>query len=232
MKGGFLVITILSLALIAFSCTNNPGYIVLGSPDAANSVGAAIQHVNEAKEVGITIMATPTVAQLLNAVLQVPAVSNSTKSTISTILDLLPELDDWLAEIPGETLQAVDRIMSDVSELETVSAARDYLEDAVASGDYDAQEWLPEALEFGIDLLDAGEDTIYNAGWAPYSNPPLVGFNVTELWRKGLQGAIEGAVGATLADIAPATYAVKIGGVVGAVDSSIADLISQLSGWW
>jgi uncharacterized membrane protein len=55
---------------------------------------------------------------------------------------------------------------------------------------------------------------------------------VSQLWKEALQGGVEGAVGCALAGIAPYDYGVKIGGVVGAVDSSIADFIDQLADWW
>jgi hypothetical protein len=122
--------------------------------------------------------------------------------------------------------------MGNVTELETVSNATDFLQEAIDSGQYDGYEWLPKALQFGIDMLEAGNDTIYNPEWIHYTQEPLVGFNVSRLWKEALQGSIEGAVGCALAGIAPDDYGVKIGGVVGAVSSSIADFIDQLIGYW
>jgi hypothetical protein len=180
----------------------------------------------------ITILTTPTVEQLLNAAREVEDISSATKTKIQYVLDLLPGLDGWLAEIPDETWQALDEIMGNVTDLETVALTRSFLQDAIDSGEYDDYEWLPEALEFGIGMLDAGENTIYNSGWAPYDDPPLIGFNVSQLWKEDLEGGIAGAVGCALDDAVPDQYAVGIGGVVGAVDSSIADLIDQLSSWW
>jgi hypothetical protein len=227
MKRGLVVIIILSLAIMAFAC-GNPSQIDVDAPHASSVVGAVETHSGEI----IETYTTPTVEQLLNAALEVEAISSSTKISINIILGLLPELDGWLSEIPDETWQAIDQIMSSVEELETVSATRDFLQDAVDSGNYSDHEWLPEALQFGIDLLDAGENTIYNSGWAPYTEEPLVGFNVSRLWKAGLEGGIAGAVGAALADVAPAQYVIGIGGCIGAVDSSIADFIDQLSDWW
>lgn len=232
MKRGLVVIAILSVALMAFSCSTEGAFIPTAY-GASGTTGETLQNIDEAKAAGpfMTIMATPTVGELLNAVLELD-VSNSTKTTISYVLDLLPELDGWLAEIPGETLLAIDEFMGNVTELETVSNATDFLQEAIDSGQYDGYEWLPEALDFGISLLAAGEDTVYDPEWFPYAEDPLVGFNVSQLWKEALRGGIAGAVGATLAGIAPDTYALRIGGVVGAVNSSIADIISQLSGWW
>jgi hypothetical protein len=227
MRKGLVVMMTLSLALVAFSCTPG-GIIVLDAGDHADIVEGVIGNSGEI----ITILATPTVEQLLSAARQVPAISSSTNTSIKYVLDLLPELEGWLADIPGETLQAIDEIIYNVTQLETVPAATDFLQDAIDSHQYDDYEWLPEALEFGIDLLEAGENTIYSPGWAPYAEEPLVGFNVSQLWRKDLEGGIAGAVGCALAGDAPEQYAVRIGGVVGGVDSSMANLISQLTEWW
>lgn len=227
MKKGLVVIMALSLALGASSCVPS-NIIVLDASDHADIMGGVIGNSDEI----ITILTTPTVEELLNAAREAPAISNSTKTSIKYVLDLLPELEEWLAEIPAETWQAIDEIMGNVTELETIAATIDVLQEAIDSGQYDGYEWLPEALEFGIDLLEAGEDTIYSPGWPPYAEDPLVGFNVSRLWKEDLEGGIAGAVGGALAGIAPYDYGLKIGGVVGAVDSSIADLIGQLTDWW
>jgi hypothetical protein len=226
MKRALAVIMILSLALMASSCQQG-GIIVLGANDNTRVMEETMGNAGDIVEV----FTTPTVEQVLNTALEL-AIDNSTKSRISIILDFLPELDGWLAEIPGETLLAIDEIMGNVTDLETVSNATDFLQGAIGSGRYDGYEWLPEALDFGIDLLGAGANTIYNPGWSPYEAQPLVGFNVSQLWKEALQGGIEGAVGCALAGIAPDEYGVKIGGVVGAVHSSIADFIDQLADWW
>jgi hypothetical protein len=227
MKRGLAVIMILSLALMASSCQTG-NVIVLGASDHARVMGDVIGNGGDI----VNVLTTPTVEQVLNTALGLDAIGNLTKSRISIILDFLPELDGWLAGIPGETLLAIDEIMGNVTELETVTATTSFLQGAIASGQYDGYEWLPEALEFGKLLLEAGEDTIYNPEWSPYAEEPLVGFNVSRLWKEDLRGGIEGAVGCALAGIAPDEYGVKIGGVVGAVDSSIADFIDQLADWW
>lgn len=232
MKRGLVVVMILCLALMAFSCSTEGGVIPTAA-GASGAIGATMDNLNEAKNgLSTTIMATPTVEELLNAVLGLPDVSNSTKTTINYVLDLLPELEGWIEGIPAETRQAIAEIMGNVTELETVSNATDFLQGKINSHQYDGYEWLPEALGFGIQLLGAGVTTIYDPGWSPYAEDPLVGFNVSELWKEGLEGGIAGAVGAALADIAPDTYAIRIGGVVGAIDSSLADLIDQLADWW
>ena len=235
MKKGLVVIILLSLALMASSCGPSDR-IVLGASDHTDVVGGVINNVDMIEItslMGITILTTPTVEELLNAALDVEAISNDTKSSINIILDLLPEVEGWLAEIPDETWQAIDEIMSHVEELETVTNTTDFLQEAIDSGQYDGYEWLPEALEFGIDLLEAGENTIYNPTWYPYTAEPLLSFNASRLMKEDLEGGIAGAIGGALADIAPVDeYSIKIGGVVAAVDSSIADLISQLTGWW
>lgn len=234
MKKGLVVIILISLALMASSC--GPGdIIVLGAGDHADVVGDVMSNLDKIEItslMGITILTTPTVEELLNAALEVGAISNDTKSSINITLDLLPEVEGWLAEIPDETWQAIDEIMSHVEELETVTNTTDFLQEAIDSGQYDGYEWLPEALEFGIDLLEAGEDTIYNPTWYPYTAEPLLSFNASRLLKEDLEGGIAGGVGAALAGIAPDQYVIGIGGVVGAVDSSIADLISQFAGWW
>ena len=227
MKRGLAVIMILSLALMTCSCQPG-GMIVLGANDPASVTGGVIKNGGAI----VAVLTTPTVEQVLSTALELDAIDNYTRSRISIILDFLPELDGWLAEIPGETLLAIDEIMGNVTELETVSNATNFLQEAIDSGQYDGYEWLPKALKFGIDLLEAGANTIYNPGWYPYIEEPLVGFNVSRLWKEALQGSIEGAVGCALAGIAPYDYGVKIGGVVGAVDSSIADFIDQLADWW
>lgn len=234
MKKGLVVIILLSLALMASSCVPSD-VIILGAGDHADVVGDVIENLDVIPVLsltGITILTTPTVEELLNAALEVEAISDDTKSSINITLDLLPEVEGWLAEIPDETWQAIDEIMSHVEELETVTNTTDFLQEAIDSGQYDGYEWLPEALEFGIDLLEAGEDTIYNPGWTPYTAEHLLSFNASRLLKEDLEGGIAGAVGAALAGIAPDRYVIGIGGVVGAVDSSIADLISQLAGWW
>lgn len=227
MKRGLFVMLVLSLALVAFSCT--PGSIIV--LDAGDHAAIMENLVDNSDEI-ITILATPTVEQLLNAARQVPGIDSSTNTSIKYVLDLLPELEEWLAEIPGSTLLAIDEIMGSVAELQTIPAATGFLQEAIDSGQYDGYEWLPEALGFGINLLEAGQNTIYNPGWAPYAEEPLVGFNVSQLWKADLRGGVEGAVGCALAGAAPEQYAVEIGGVVGGVDSSIADYISQLTEWW
>jgi hypothetical protein len=227
MKKGLVMIIMLSLALMASSCQTG-NVIVLSADDGAGVPGSIMQNGGDI----VDIFTTPTVEQVLNTALELDAIDNTTKSRISIILDFLPELDGWLAGIPGATLLAIDEIMGNVTESETVSNATAVLQGATVSGQYDDYEWLPEALEFGIDLLEAGANTIYNPGWSPYAEEPLIGFNVSQLWKEALQGGVEGAVGCALAGIAPYDYGVKIGGVVGAVDSSIADFIDQLADWW
>jgi len=229
MKKGLVVIIILSLALMASSCIPAEESIIdLSASDHADIMEDVIGNSGD-----MIPLTTPTVEQLLNAALEVPAVSNSTKTSIQYVLDLLPELEGWLAEIPDETWQAIDDIMYDIEAFGgNITLTIDYLQGGLNSNAWDDYEYLPEALEFGIDLLEAGEDTIYNPTWYPYTQPPLVGFNTSQLWKEDLEGGIAGAVGAALADIAPARYVISIGGVVGAIDSSIADLISQLSEWW
>ena len=235
MRKGLAVIIILSLALMASSCLpSNGGVIPLGYEEATTTGESAVEEGPKIPLLSLktTILATPTVEELLNGLLDVEAVGNSTKETIEIILDLLPTLEDWLSEIPDETWQAIDVIMGNVTELHTVDATTDALQDAIDSGEYDDYDWLPEALQFGIDLLDDGEDTVYNPGWAPYLGDPYVSFNVSQMMRAALEGGIAGAVGAALADYAPAQYVIGIGGCLGAVNSLIADMISQLSGHW
>jgi hypothetical protein len=233
MKKGLVVIMVLSLALMASSCVPS-NIVVLDASDHAKVMGDIAANINDIKPSlsSMTILTTPTVEELLNAAREAPAISNSTKTSIKYVLDLLPELEGWLAEIPAETWQAIDEIMGNVTELETIPATTGFLQEAIDSGQYDGYEWLPKALKFGKLLLEAGKDTIYNSGWAPYEEPPLVGFNVSQLWKEDLEGGIAGAVGCALADAVPDQYAVGIGGVVGGVNSSIADLIGQLADWW
>jgi hypothetical protein len=234
MKNWLIAAILLSLALTTFSCTSSQGIIVMNASDNTRTTGAVIQNAGsiDVSSVVMTIMTTPTVEELLTAALDVPAISDSTKDRISIILDLLPSLDGWRDDVPNGTLQAIDTVMSYVEEAGNVTAAIGVLQDAADSGEYDSYEWFPEALDFGIDLLDDGEDTIYNPAWYPYEEVAFVGFNVSQLWKAGLEGALTGAVGCALGNDVPDQYAVAIGGVVGAVDSSIANLISQLSDWW
>jgi len=229
MKKGLVVIIILSLALMASSCIPTEESIIdLSASDHADIMEDVIGNSGD-----MIPLTTPTVEELLNAALEAPAVSNSTKTSIQYVLDLLPELEGWLAEIPDETWQAIDDIMYDIEAFGgNITLTINYLQGGLNSNAWDDYEYLPEALEFGIDLLEAGEDTIYNPGWSPYAAAPLLSFNTSQLMKEDLEGGIAGAVGAALADIAPAQYVISIGGVVGAVDSSIADLISQLSEWW
>jgi len=235
MKKGLAVIILLSLALVASSCTSSYEGSIFTAHTATGVGKSGVQYAPDITVLSLetTILATPTVEELLNGLLEVEAVSNSTKETIEKILDLLPQLDDWLAGIPGETLQAIDVIMGNVTELHTVDATTDFLQDEIDSGKYDDYEYLPEALEFGIDLLEDGKDDLFNPDWGPYTGVPYVGsFNVSQMMKAALGGGIEGAVGAALADYAPAQYVIGIGGCLGAVNSLIADLISQLSGYW
>jgi hypothetical protein len=234
MKRWLTVTTLLSVALIALSCSSNPGLVLLNANDNTNTNGAVIQNAGsiELSSVVMTIMTTPTVEELLSATQDLPSVSNSTKVRIAAIVNLLPQLDGWRGSVPSETSQAIDEIMNGVSGFANVTATAGFLQDAIDSGDYDSDEWLEDALDFGIDLLNDGEDTIYNPGWAPYEQTLFASFNVSQFRRAGLEGCLMGAVGCALGDDVPDEYAVRIGGVVGAVDSSIADLISQLSDWW
>ena len=236
MKKGLAVMILISLALVASSCgTGNGTVIVLSGGDANDTGKSAVQNTGSITlSLETAILATPTVEELLDALLDVDAISSSTKDNINIILDLLPKLEDWLAEIPDETWQAIDVIMGNVTELHTVDATTDALQDAIDSGEYDDYEYLPEALEFGIELLEDGKDDLYNPGWSPYAGDPFVGysFNVSQMMRAALEGGIAGAVGAALADFAPAQYVIGIGGCLGAVNSLIADMISQLSGYW
>jgi len=236
MRKGLVVIILLSLALMASSCgTSNGPIIVLSGGDANDTGQSAVQNAGSISlSIKTTILTTPTVEELLNALLEVEAIGNSTKDKINIILDLLPELEDWLAEIPHETSQAIDEIMGNVTELHTVDATTDALQDAIDSGKYDDYEWLPEALEFGIELLDDGKDDLYNPGWYPYAGEPFLSFsfNVSQMMKEALEGGIAGAVGAALTGDFPAQYATGIGGCVGTVNSLIADMISQLPGYW
>lgn len=236
MKKGLAIIILISLALAASSCVPSNGtVIVLSGGDANNTGQSAVQNAGTITlSLKTAILATPTVEELLDALLDVDTVSNSTKDKITTILDLLPELEDWLAEIPDGTWQAIDEIMGNVTELHTVDATTALLQSEVDSGKYDDYDYLPEALEFGIELLEDGKNDLYNPGWSPYAGEPFVSysFNVSQMMRAALEGGIAGAVGAALADFAPAQYVIGIGGCLGAVNSLIADMISQLAGYW
>jgi hypothetical protein len=236
MKKGLAVMILISLALVASSCGIGNGTVIVLSGGDANDTGkSAVQNTGSITlSLKTAILTTPTVEELLDALLDVDAISSSTKDKITIILDLLPELEDWLAEIPDETWQAIDVIMGNVTELHTVDATTDALQDAIDSGEYDDYEYLPEALEFGIELLEDGKDDLYNPGWSPYEGDPFASysFNVSQMMRAALEGGIAGAVGAALADFAPAQYVIGIGGCLGAVNSLIADMISQLSGYW
>jgi hypothetical protein len=236
MKKGLAVMILISLALVASSCLPSNGTtIVLGAPDANDPPRATVENPGDITlSLKTTILATPTVEELLNALLDVEAVGNSTKDKISIILDLLPELDGWLAEIPDETWQAIDVIMGNVTELHTVDATTALLQGEIDSGTYDDYEYLPEALEFGIELLEDGEDDLYDPEWYPYAGEPFdsYSFNVSQMMKAALEGGIAGAVGAALADFAPAQYVIGIGGCLGAVNSLMADMISQLLGYW
>ena len=235
MKKGLVVIVILSLALMAFACSSSNGtHIPMLNEGSANEAGeAAAGYASEANQ-GSMILATPTVEELLNTLLEEEDVTDSTKTSIEYILDLLPELEGWLSEIPDETWQAIDEIMGNVGELQTVTDTINFLQDAVDSGNYSGHEYLPEALEFGIDLLEDGEDTIYNPEWDTYADEPFLSFsfNASQMMKEALGGGLSGAVGAALTEAAFAQYAIGIGGCVGAVDSLIADMISQLPGCW
>ncbi len=236
MKKGLAVMILVALALVTSSCLpSNGDIIVLGASDHANVVGDVVSNgdrIQVTSLTGITILTTPTVEELLNAALEVEEIDSDTKDSINIILDLLPEVEDWLAEIPDETWQAIDEIMGNVTELETVTDTIDVLQEAIDSDKYDDYDYLPEALEFGIDLLQAGRYTIYNPAWSPYQATPFLSFNTSQLMKEDLEGGIAGAVGGALADVAPAQYVIGIGGVVAAVESSIADIISQLPGYW
>jgi hypothetical protein len=237
MKKGLVVVIILSLALMASSCIPDEGSMInLSASDHTDIMGGVTKNLNSIEITSlmdITILTTPTVEELLNAALEAPAVSNSTKTSIQHVLDLLPELEGWLAEIPDETWQAIDDIMYDTEAFGgNITLTINYLQGGLNSNAWDDYEYLPEALEFGIDLLEAGEDTIYNPTWYPYAAEPLLSFNTSQMMKEDLEGGIAGAIGAALADIAPAQYVISIGGVVGAVDSSIADIIGQLTDWW
>jgi hypothetical protein len=230
MKKGLAVMIFIALSLVASSCVPSE-VVVVSYPQSNGTTETCLENLEDANA-GLTILATPTVEGLLDALLDVEAISESTKDTINIILDLLPELEDWLAEIPDETWQAIDEIMGNVTALQTVDATTDALQSLIDSGKYDDYEYLTDALEFGINLLDDGENTIYNPTWDPYADEPLVGFNASQLMKAALEGGIAGAVGAALAEAAPAAYVIGIGGCIGAVDSSIADIISQLAGYW
>lgn len=236
MKKGLAIIILISLALAASSCVPSNGTVIVLSGGDANDTGkSAVQNTGSITlSLKTAILATPTVEELLDALLDVDAISSSTKDKITIILDLLPQLEDWLAEIPDETWQAIDVIMGNVTEFDTAVATADALQDAIDSGEYDDYEYLPEALEFGIELLEDGKNDLYNPGWPPYAGDPFAShsFNVSQMMRAALEGGIAGAVGAALADFAPAQYVIGIGGCLGAVNSLIADMISQLSGYW
>ncbi len=236
MKKGLAVMIILSLALVASSCLPSNGPIIVLSGGDANDVAQAA--IDPGPDIPLslktTILTTPTVEELLNALLEVEAIGNSTKDKINIILDLLPELGDWLAEIPAETLQAIDEIMGNVTALHTVVATTDALQGLIDSGEYDDYVYLPEALGFGIDLLNDGEGDLYNPAWYPYLGQPYEShsFNVSQMMKEALEGGIAGAVGAALTGDFPAQYVIGIGGCVGAVNSLIADMISQLPDHW
>ena len=236
MKKGLAIIILLSLALMASSCVpGNQTVINLKAPDANSPPRLFIENPGGITlSLKTTILATPTVEELLEALLDVEGIDSDTEATIDAILDLLPVLGDWLGEIPAGTLQAIDVIMGNVTELETVAATTAFLQDEIDSGEYDDYDYLPEALEFGIDLLDDGKDDLYDPEWYPYGDHPFdtYSFNVSHMMRAALEGGIAGAVGAALADYAPAQYVIGIGGCLGAVNSLIADMISQLSGYW
>ena len=102
------------------------------------------------------------------------------------------------------------------------------------TGDLGWEVYVDEADQLALysKLLEAGEDTIYDAGWGPYGDDPLVSFNASQLMKADLEGGITGAIGCALVGDFPTQYAIDIGGVVAGVDSSIADIISQLSSYW
>jgi len=240
MKKGLAIIILLSLALMASSCgmSNLPPYIDYGAGESTGTGEWLINSVGGGNipplSIKTTILATPTVEELLNALLEVEAVSNSTKEIIENILDLLPTLEDWLTEVPDETWQAIDEIMGNVTALHTVPDTTDALQILIDSGEYDDYEYLPEALEFGIELLEAGADDLFSPTWSPYAGEPFVSysFNVSQMMRAALEGGIAGAVGAALADFAPAQYVIDIGGCLGSVKSLVANVITQLAGYW
>lgn len=238
MKKGLAIIILLSLALMVSSCgTSNGLKVELLDESSANGAGeAGVEHGPRVTVTSLktAILTTPTVEELLNGLLEVEAVSNSTKESIEIILDLLPVLDDWLAEIPVETWEAIDIIMGNVTALHTVDATTEALQSSVDSHEYDDYDYLPEALEFAIDLLKDGKNVLYNPEWYPYSDAPYDShsFNVSRMMKAALEGGIAGAVGAALTGDFPAQYVISIGGCVGAVNSLIADIISQLSGYW
>ena len=240
MKKGLAVMILISLTLVASSCgmSNLPPYIDWDAGVSTGVGGDLNSHIAGGSiplfSLRTTILTAPTVEELLEALREVEEIDSDTEETIDAILDLLPVLGDWLAEIPAETLQAIDVIMGNVTEFDTAVATAAFLQDEIDSGEYDDYEYLPEALGFGIELLEAGAADLFSPTWSPYLSHPFstYGFNVTQMMRAALEGGIAGAAGAALADFAPAQYVINIGGCLGSVNSLVADVISQLSGYW
>ena len=240
MKKGLAVIILVSLALVASSCgmSNLPPYIDWDA-EVSSGVGGKLNSSIGGGSIPsfnfrTTILTTPTVEELLDALREVEEVDSDTKETIDAVLDVLPVLGDWLAEIPDETWQAIDVIMGNTTEFDTVVATTAFLQDEIDSGEYDDYEYLPEALGFGIELLEAGAADLFSPTWSPYLGHPFhtYGFNVTQMMRAALEGGITGAVGAALAGYAPAQYVINVGGCLGSLNSLVADVISQLAGYW
>jgi len=225
---------------MASSCvpSNLPPYIDYGVDEFNEIGGNLISNVGGGNippfSIKTTILATPTVEELLNALLEVEAVDSDVKEIIENILDLLPTLEDWLTEVPDETWQAIDEIMGNVTALHTVPDTTDALQILIDSHEYDDYDYLPEALEFGVELLEAGAADLFSPTWSPYAGEPFVSssFNVSQMMRAALEGGIAGAVGAALADFAPAQYVIDIGGCLGSVNSLVSNVITQLAGYW
>jgi len=68
---------------------------------------AIMSHHSEIEEL---LPENPTTADVLNAALQVPDIDGYVKNRINTLLEMLPQIEEWQAQIPDEVQGALDEI--------------------------------------------------------------------------------------------------------------------------
>lgn len=101
---------------------------------------------------------------LLEAALQVGGIDPYVKDRIIVVLDVFSQIETR-RESSYEVQEAVKEIMENIELCNTVPEMIQTLQYAIDSHQYDMYEGFPEGLEVAIQLLQDGEETIFNPDW-------------------------------------------------------------------
>jgi len=131
---------------------------------------AIIINYSEIKEL---VPESPTAADVLEAALKVPTIDEYVESRIEIVLEFLPEYEKKEAQLPSDIKAVVDEIENRLKECDSISTMIQTLQNMIDFHEYDEYRGFPQALKFGIQLLQDGRNTIYNSDWSPYEELPI-----------------------------------------------------------